>query len=208
VLAAAIVACQGETPSPRADSAPAAAPVAYESPAAPDSFRVLFETNKGDFVVRVNRALSPKGADRFHDLVTSGYFTDVRFFRVIPGFVAQFGMNGDPAVNARWSDRNIPDEPVRQPNTRGTLTFATSGPNTRSNQLFINYGDNRRLDASGFTPFGEVVEGMAVVDSLFSGYGGNLNQTAIAAEGNEYLKREFPNLDYIEKATIVTPTGR
>ena len=209
-IAVAVVACQGDAPPARSDSvAPATAPPAatYDSPAAPDSFRVRFETSKGDFVVRVNRALSPKGADRFHDLVTQGYFTDVRFFRVMPGFVAQFGMHGDPAVNAQWADRNIPDEPVRRENTRGTITFATSGPNTRSNQLFINYGDNRNLDGRGFTPFGEVVEGMAVVDSLVS-HGDGVPQGAIAAEGNVFLKRQYPNMDYIEKATIIAPPGR
>lgn len=165
-----------------------------------------FETSQGDFVVQVNRAWSPKGADRFYALVNEGYFTDVRFFRVIPGFVAQFGMHGDPATNEKWDSRTITDDPVRETNARGTLVFATSGPNTRGNQFFINFVDNTRLDGMGFSPFGRVVEGMSVVDSIHGGYGdgpGAPQQDRIAREGNAYLKREFPNLDYIEKATII-----
>ena len=171
---------------------------------APDSFQVRFETSRGPFTVGVTRALSPLGADRFYQLVSTGYFTDVRFFRVVPGFVAQFGMNGDPKVNAQWSDRTIPDEPVKETNAKGTIVFATSGPNSRSNQLFINLADNPRLDAMGFAPFGRVVDGMAVVDSIYSGYGEAPDQQQITASGNAYLERMFPKLDYIKSAAIVS----
>ena len=170
---------------------------------APDSFQVEFQTSRGPFTVAVTRALSPHGADRFYQLVSSGYFTDVRFFRVVSGFVAQFGMNGDPKVNARWVKDTIPDEPVKESNARGTLVFAKAGPNSRSNQFFINLADNSRLDAMGFPPFGRVISGMSVVDSLYSGYGEQPDQTMIGAEGNTYLERAFPKLDYIKSAKIV-----
>ncbi|HEX8725780.1 MAG TPA: peptidylprolyl isomerase [Gemmatimonadaceae bacterium] len=170
---------------------------------APDSFQVEFQTSRGPFTVQVTRALSPHGADRFYQLVSSGYFTDVRFFRVVPGFVAQFGMNGDPKVNAKWAKDTIPDEPVKESNLRGTLVFAKAGPNSRSNQFFINLVDNTRLDAMGFPPFGRVVSGMSVVDSLYSGYGEEPDQTMIGAQGNQYLERAFPKLDYIKSAAVV-----
>lgn len=173
------------------------------SATAPDSFQVEFQTSRGPFTVAVTRALSPHGADRFYQLVSSGYFTDVRFFRVVPGFVAQFGMNGDPKVNAEWTAKTIPDDSVKETNARGTLVFATAGPNSRSNQLFINLADNARLDAMGFPPFGRVVSGMSVVDSIYSGYGEQPDQTLIGAQGNQYLERMFPKLDYIKSATIV-----
>jgi len=127
---------------------------------------------------------------------------------VLPGFVAQFGMHGDPSVNRRWSDRPIPDDPVAQSNKRGTIVFATSGPNSRGNQLFINFADNTGLDRQGFSPFGRVVEGMGVVDSIYAGYGEAPDQSLIAADGNQYLKREFPRLDYIESARVVGPPRR
>lgn len=171
---------------------------------APDSFQVRFETSRGPFTVQVTRALSPHGADRFYQLVSIGYFTDVRFFRVVPNFVAQFGMNGDPEVNARWASRTIPDDSVRTTNARGTIVFATSGPNSRSNQLFINLVDNPRLDAMGFAPIGRVIDGMDVVESLYSGYGESPDQTQISTSGNAYLERMFPKLDYIKSATIVS----
>jgi peptidyl-prolyl cis-trans isomerase A (cyclophilin A) len=164
---------------------------------------VAFETTRGTFVVGVIRAWSPRGADRFHELVSAGYFTDIAFIRVLPGFVAQFGMHGDPAVNRRWEANPIPDDRVVQSNTRGTIVFATSGPNTRRNQLFINYSDNMRLDGLGFSPFGRVVEGMSVVDSIYAGYGETPDQARVATEGNAYLKRDFPRLDYITSAKIV-----
>jgi peptidyl-prolyl cis-trans isomerase A (cyclophilin A) len=151
---------------------------------------------------------APHGVDRFHELVNAGYFTDVAFFRVLPGFVAQFGMHGDPSVNKRWDDRPIPDDPVVQSNKRGTIVFATAGPNTRGNQFFINFGDNSRLDGQGFSPFGRVVEGMGVVDSIYAGYGESPDQSRVGAEGNAYLKREFPRLDYIKSARVVGPPPR
>ena len=182
---------------------PAQSAATAQTPVAPDSFQVRFETSRGPFTVDVTRSLSPLGADRFYELVTTGYFTDVRFFRVVPGFVVQFGMNGDPRLNAMWADRKIPDEPVKETNAKGTIVFATSGPNTRSNQLFINLAGNPRLDGMGFTPFGRVVDGMNVVESIYSGYGESPDQDQITASGNAYLERMFPKLDYIKSATVV-----
>ncbi len=197
------IGCAREPASERADSAGPAPAAAV--PAAPDSFRVAFETTRGNFVVDVIRAWSPRGVDRFHELVTAGYFTDIGFIRVVPGFVAQFGMHGDPTVNRRWEERTIPDDPVVQSNKRGTLVFATRGPNTRGNQFFINFSDNARLDAMGFSPFGRVVEGMGVVDSIYAGYGEAPDQARVSADGNGYLKREFPQLDYIKSVRILGP---
>lgn len=165
--------------------------------------RVRFETSRGAFVVQLDSAAAPLGVARFRELVSAGYFNDVRFFRVVPGFVAQFGMSGDPALTAQWQNRPIPDEPVMRSNTRGTLTFANAGPNTRSSQLFLNLVDNPMLDAMGFAPIGEVVEGMDVVAALYSGYGEAPNQAMIARDGNAYLRREFPQLDYIRSITFV-----
>ena len=177
---------------------------------APDLFRARFETNKGDFVVEVHSDWSPAGADRFYSLVKSGYFDEVRFFRVIEGFMAQFGMHGDPYVTAAWRNHPIADDPVTQSNLRGFMTFAkTNAPDSRTTQVFINLVDNVNLDPLGFSPFGQVVEGMDVVDQLYSGYGegapagqGPIQQN-IAARGNEYLEEGFPTLDYVERAVIV-----
>src|ERR1700722_5743346 len=176
---------------------------------APETFKAQFDTTKGMFTVEVTRSLAPNGAARFFNLVKSGYFTDVEFFRVIPGFMCQFGIHGDPAVSAKWRDANIADDPVNGSNTRGTITFATAGPNTRTTQLFINFGDNIGLDGQGFSPFGKVTEGMYVVDKINSEYGeGAPNgngpaQGRVQMEGNAYLKKDFPNLDYIKSATII-----
>jgi peptidyl-prolyl cis-trans isomerase A (cyclophilin A) len=172
---------------------------------APETFKAQFDTTKGKFTVEVTRSLAPNGADRFYNLVKSGYFTDVEFFRVVPGFMCQFGIHGDPAVSAKWRDANITDDPVKGSNTRGTITFATAGPNTRTTQLFINFGNNANLDGMGFSPFGKVTEGMDVVDKINSEYGENPPdaQGHIQTEGNTYLKKTFPNLDYIKSATIV-----
>jgi peptidyl-prolyl cis-trans isomerase A (cyclophilin A) len=199
----------------RADAASSVAQGGNASPArpgqAPGQFRVRFETSAGDFVIEVHRDWAPLGADRFHTLVTSGFYDGVRFFRVLPGFMAQFGINGDPRVMGEWRDRRIPDDPVRRSNTRGMVTFATAGPHSRTTQVFINYGDNGRLDGSGFAPFGQVVEGMEVVDRLFSGYGEGAprgrgpDQSRIQAEGNAYLERGFPELDFVKRATLVAP---
>jgi peptidyl-prolyl cis-trans isomerase A (cyclophilin A) len=174
---------------------------------APETFRAVFNTTKGRVVIEVTRALAPIGADRFYNLVRSGYFTDIAFFRVIPGFMCQFGIHGDPAVSAKWRDANLNDDPVKGSNTRGTITFATAGPNTRTTQLFINFGDNGNLDGQGFAPFGKVIEGMDAVDKINGEYGESPDQGRIQGEGNAYLKKEFPNLDYIKSASILTFTG-
>lgn len=177
---------------------------------APDSFDVRFETTTGDFTVHVVRDWAPHGADRFYNLVRNGYYDDVYFFRVIDGFMAQFGIHGDPRVNAAWREQRIEDDPVLHSNRRGTVTFAMSSqPNSRTTQLFINFGDNVRLDDAGFAPIGEVVSGMDVVDALYSGYGegapqgGGPRQDRAQAEGNAYLERDFPELDRVRRATIV-----
>jgi peptidyl-prolyl cis-trans isomerase A (cyclophilin A) len=178
---------------------------------APDAFRVKLETTKGEFVILVNRSWSPNGADRFYNLVKIGYFEDVAFYRAIKGFMAQCGFNGDPRVTEVWSKARIPDDPVVKDNTRGMVTFAQpSMPNARTTQFFINFTDNSYLKEHGtFAPFGQVISGMDVVDSLHTGYGEGAprgrgpTQARIAREGNEYLKRDFPKLDYITKATVV-----
>ncbi len=168
-----------------------------------EPFKVKFETTKGDVVVQIHPEWSPIGAAHFKELVEDGHYNDARFFRVIPGFMAQFGLAGDPAVQAKH-DENIKDDPVKETNTRGKLTYAKTGmPNSRSTQLFINYGDNSRLDSDGFSPFGEVISGMEAVDAIESKYGENPDQGAITAQGNKYLKKEFPDLDYIKTATII-----
>jgi peptidyl-prolyl cis-trans isomerase A (cyclophilin A) len=196
------------------DSKPAAASPGFADPSkltekAPETFKAQFNTTKGKFTIEVTRSLSPNGADRFYNLVRSGYFKDVAFFRVIPGFMCQFGIHGDPNVAAKWQTANITDDPVKGSNTRGTVTFATAGPNTRTTQLFINFADNTRLDGMGFSPFGKVTDGMNVVDKINSEYGEGApngrgpDQGRIQNEGNAYLKKDFPNLDYIKSATII-----
>jgi peptidyl-prolyl cis-trans isomerase A (cyclophilin A) len=179
------------------------------SGAAPDTFHVRFQTSRGDFVVEVIREWAPRGADRFHHLVRNGFYDGVRFYRVVEGFMVQFGLHGDPAVTEAWMDRTIPDDPVTMGNWRGRITFATAGPDTRTTEVFINFIDNLRLDMMGFAPFGQVIEGMDVVDGLYSGYGesapaGSGPQWArIVEEGNDYLVRQFPALDHVRRATIV-----
>jgi len=171
---------------------------------APDVYKARFSTSKGDFVLEVHRDWAPHGADRFYNLVEIGFFDDARFFRVMKGFVAQWGIHADgEPVMSRWRNANIPDDPVKQSNVKGTVAFAMAGPNTRSTQVFVSYGDNVKLDAMGFAPFGTVVEGMDVAESLYAGYGQTPEQTRIQREGNSYLGREFPQLDYVKKATIV-----
>ncbi len=176
---------------------------------APDVFQARFETSKGDFVIEVHREWSPNGADRFYNLVANGFYDEVRFFRVVAGFMAQFGIHGDPEVAAAWRGHPIPDDPVMQSNTRGFVTYAMAGENTRTTQIYINYGDNSRLDEMGFSPFGQVVEGMDVVDSINSEYGdfaprGNAPDGAsMQSRGNEYLVEEYPDLDFVVRATIV-----
>lgn len=170
---------------------------------APATYRVKFETSEGDFVVEVTRAWAPNGADRFYNLVKHGFYDETRFFRVIAGFMAQFGINADPQVSARWRGASIPDDPVKESNQRGYVTFAMAGPNTRTTQVFINFGDNARLDGMGFPPFGRVIQGMEVVDRIHSGYGETPNQGRIQMQGNAYLTTAFPELDYIRKASVV-----
>ena len=195
------------TPSPR----PVILDPSRATERAPDRFRVRFETTRGPFVVEVTRAWAPRGADRFYNLVRAGYYDDVAFFRVIEGFMVQFGINGDPAVNAVWREARIPDDPVTQSNRRGMLTYAMAGPDTRTTQLFINFRNNESLDAQGFAPFGRVVEGLPVVDSLYSGYGEGAprgmgpDQGRAQGEGNAYLRGSFPRLDFVKTARVVEP---
>lgn len=176
---------------------------------APDKFKVKFKTTKGDIVVEVKKELSPLGADRFYNMVKMGYFKDIAFFRVVPGFMAQFGIHGDPAVNRVWKDLGIQDEPVKGSNKRGTLTFAKKGmPNSRSVQFFLNLVDNPNLDGMGFAPFGQIVKGLDVLDKINGEYGEGAprgrgpDQMRLQAQGNSYLKGEYKNLDYIQSAEI------
>jgi peptidyl-prolyl cis-trans isomerase A (cyclophilin A) len=218
-------ACKKEAPAapepPAAPAPPPAAPPAHPPPPAgppkagqltekaPAKYKAKFTTSKGDFVVEVHRDWAPQGADRFYNLVKNGYFDNTRFFRVIKGFMVQWGIHGEPAVNTAWHEANIPDDPVKESNKRGYITFATAGPNTRTTQVFINYVDNARLDGSGFAPFGKVVSGMNVVDGLYGEYGEGEpggrgpSQPRMQAEGNAYLQADFPKLDYIKTAKIV-----
>lgn len=170
---------------------------------APDTFRVAFTTNKGMFVVQVVRAWAPNGADRFYALAGEGFFDENRFYRVLPGFIAQFGANDDRGRNKTWEAKPLPDDPAREKNQRGTISYASLGPNTRTHQLFVNLKDNASLDAQGFTPVGRVIEGMGVVDSIYDEYGEDPRYHLIATQGNKYLARMFPKLDYIRTATIV-----
>lgn len=170
---------------------------------APAVFKAKFTTTAGDFVVEVHRDWAPLGADRFYNLVKYGYFTNAAFFRVVPGFVVQFGLSAQPALNKVWKTATIADDPVVQSNKRGNLVFATAGPNTRTTQLFINYGDNSRLDRMGFAPFGSVVEGMDVVDKIYAVYGEMPRQDLIMEQGDTYLKTYFRDMDKIKMARIV-----
>ena len=203
---------RGHEPAPTPDARAALLNPRHElwSRTAPDIFRVRFETGKGDFVVETHRDWAPHGVDRFYNLVRAGFFDDSRFFRVRAGFIAQFGIPGDPAVAAVWQNQTIPDDPVRQSNTRGFVSYAMTGPDARTTQLFINLGDNSRLDGEGFAPIGKVIEGMQVVDRLYAGYGeeagGGMRggkQEKIFAGGNAYLDREFPMLDKLVRAGMV-----
>ena len=176
---------------------------------APAKFQAKFVTSKGEFVIEVTRAWAPIGADRFYNLVKNGYYDNCRFFRVIKGFMVQFGIHGDPKVSAAWRGANIKDDPVKESNTRGYVSYAMAGPNTRTTQLFINFGNNSALDGQGFSPFGKVTKGMDVVDSIYSDYGEGApsgqgpEQGKIHMQGNPYLEESFPKLDYIKSAAIV-----
>jgi peptidyl-prolyl cis-trans isomerase A (cyclophilin A) len=175
---------------------------------APDVFKAKFETSKGPFVIEVHRDWAPLGADRFYNLVKNGFYDDCRFFRVVDGFMVQIGMNGNPAIQSAWTSARLQDDPVKQSNKKGYVTFAHAGPNSRTTQFFINFGDNAMLDKQGFPPIGQVVSGMDIVEKLYSGYGDGPprgrgpSQGQITAEGNAYLVKDFPKLDYVKKATI------
>jgi peptidyl-prolyl cis-trans isomerase A (cyclophilin A) len=175
---------------------------------APATYKATFDTSKGVFVIEVHRDWAPNGADRFYNLVKNGFYDNARFFRVMSDFMAQFGINGDPKVSASWRGARIKDDPVRQSNKRGYITYATSGPDSRTTQVFINFRDNSGLDPQGFAPFGQVVLGMNVVDSLYSSYGEGPprgrgpDQGRLQMEGNAYLAKEFPQLDFVRKASI------
>ena len=170
---------------------------------APDTFVVDVKTTKGLIKVELHRDWAPNGVDRFYNLVKAGFFSDIALFRMVKGFVVQFGIHGSPLVSSVWRDANIIDDPVKETNARGTIVFATAGPNTRTTQLFINLADNRRLDQMGFAPIGKIVAGMDIVDALNYEYAERPNQGKIQMNGNAYLKESFPNLDYIESMTIV-----
>ena len=196
-------------PPPAAEAPPAEAPKEAAKPAkappkagVPDVFKVRFDTSAGTFVIEAHKDWAPIGTKRFYELVKSGYFDGARFFRVVPNFVVQFGLAASPAVTRKW-DTKIPDDPVLRTNKLGSVVFATAGPNTRTTQLFINLRSNQFLDNQGFAPFGEVVEGMDVVQKIYPGYGEAPDQEAITNQGNAYLKGKFPKLDYIKKATVL-----
>ncbi len=211
LLAAALFAgsCSKTEPPKEAPKEVVKEPAAAPKSQTPDTFKVKFETTKGDFVVEVHRDWAPKGADRFYELVKAGFYDGGGFYRVIKGFMVQFGLNPDPAVNSKWHSRTIADDPVTKSNTRGRITFATGGPSTRTTQVFISFGNNSRLDAQGFSPFGQVTEGgMDVVDKIYSGYGEGApdgagpDQGRVEAQGNAYLKPGFPKMDFVKKASI------
>ena len=192
-LALTLVACSGSK------EASAQAPPHEQAPA---TFRVNFDTSRGAFVVEITREDAPNGADRFYNLVKAHYFDGARFYRVVPGFMVQWGGAADPAVTRKW-DVPIGDDPVKQSNARGTITFAASSqPNSRTTHMFINFGNNARLDAMGFSPIGKVVSGMENVDQIYSGDGENPDQGMIREQGNAYLEKAFPNLDYIKTARL------
>ncbi|HVR82720.1 MAG TPA: peptidylprolyl isomerase [Planctomycetota bacterium] len=180
-----------------------------QDPKAPAEFKVKLETTRGDLVLRITRDWAPKGADRVYALVKSGYYDECRFYRVLPKYIAQFGINGTPTVAAKWKDLPIDDDPVRQKNTRGRVTFGKGGPNSRTTNLFISLKDNTSLDSEGFAPIGEVLEGLELADQLFSGYGDGApkgrgpSQKRIYEQGNAWLAKDFKDLDYIKKATVV-----
>lgn len=171
----------------------------------PDSFDVALKTNKGTIVVRAEKAWAPRGVERFYQLAGEGFFDDNRFFRVLPHFIAQFGASDDLGRNKYWEDHPLKDDPQVQKNRRGTVSFAFLEPNSRTHQLFINLKDNASLDAQGFVPIGYVVQGMSVADSLYDEYGDDPKYQLIATQGNRYLARMFPRLDYIERATLILP---
>lgn len=207
-------ACQQESQQPQQQT-PAAAPTETSSKdplmnptseqmtqTAPDQFTAVVETSAGTFTLQLHRDWAPLGVDRFYNLAANGYFNDIRFFRVVPKFIVQFGIHGDPAVSKVWRSARIQDDKVTHSNKRGTLTFATAGPGTRTTQLFINFADNDFLDSQGFSPLGEVTSGMDVVQKIYAGYGESPDQGQIQQRGNAYLSEKFPKLDYIKSVTV------
>jgi peptidyl-prolyl cis-trans isomerase A (cyclophilin A) len=207
MTSAGAVALAAVTLAGQADNAKLKNPAALNEQA-PATFKADFDTSKGKFAIEVHRDWAPYGADRFYNLVKNGFYDEARFFRVLDGFMAQFGIHGDPAIQAVWTNARIKDDPVKQSNKRGYVVFATAGPNTRTTQLFVNFGDNAGLDRQGFAPFGQVASGMDVVDKLYSGYGEGApdgkgpSQGRVNSEGNAYLMKQFPKLDYVKTATI------
>lgn len=197
------------SPLTTATASPLLANPASLNQKAPSVYWAKFETTKGNFIIKVTRAWAPLGADRFYNLVKYGFYNGDSFFRVLPGFVVQFGISPNPQISKVWHNATIPDDPVRQSNVAGTVTFATAGPDTRTTQVFINLADNKNLDSQGFAPFGSVTQGMSIVKSLYSGYGegapmGNgPDQTMIQKEGEAYLAQNFPKLDHIKSAVIL-----
>jgi peptidyl-prolyl cis-trans isomerase A (cyclophilin A) len=211
-----LASCAGAAPAPALPPAPTAAMFPLLDPSsaevnrtAPATFKVLLETTEGDVVIEVHREWAPRGADRFYNLVRNGFYDDIHFFRTIAGFITQFGINGAQSISNIWDDATMDDDPVMVSNDRGTISFASAGPNTRTTQLFINLGNNGRLDSLGFAPFGRVTGGMDVVDRFFSGYGegppmgSGPEQERIQLEGNRYLSLEFPQLDRIIRARVI-----
>jgi peptidyl-prolyl cis-trans isomerase A (cyclophilin A) len=202
LAAAAVAQTKSGAPKKAAPSGNLLNPASWNAKA-PETFQAKLTTTKGDIVIQVTRAWAPLGADRFYNLVRAGFYNDAAFFRVLSGFMAQFGISARPEVSEAWTPAKIQDDPVMQSNTRGRITFATAGPNTRTTQLFINFGDNSRLDGLGFAPFGEVVQGMEVVDQIYAGYGEQPDQSLIRTQGKAYLDANFPMLDRILSATIL-----
>jgi peptidyl-prolyl cis-trans isomerase A (cyclophilin A) len=170
---------------------------------APATFSARFDTTKGPFVVKVDRSWAPRGADRFYNLVRDHFYDNQPIFRVVPGFVVQWGISGNPSVAQKWQNATIKDDPVNHSNDKGTITFATSGPNTRTTQLFVNLVPNPGLDTQGFSPFGTVTSGFSVFNRLYSGYGDNFDQAALTQNGASWAHQNFPKLDWIKSARLV-----
>ena len=202
LVSGSVMLAQAPPPAPAAAPAPSLMNPATLKATAPDLYRVKLATTHGDFVVEVHRAWAPLGADRFYNLVVNNFFTDAAFFRYVPNFIVQFGLPANPAIGRVWQSANIKDDPVKHGNTKGTLVFATAGPNTRTTQFFINFADNTPLDAQGFAAFGQVVSGMNIAEGLYSGYGEKPDQGAITTQGKAYIDKNFPKLDSIKSATI------
>lgn len=212
VMAAALLAAvfAGCTSGPKEEKAAEKAE-SREPVKVPETYQVRFETTKGDFVVEVNREWAPRGADRFHELVRTGFYDGARFYRVRPKFIVQFGISTNPEMNELWRQLKMPDDPVKQPNRRGYLSFAHQGPATRTTQVFINLGNNSaQLDSQKFAPFARVTEGMEVVDKMYAGYGevqglggGGPDTVKMEQLGEEYIERSYSRLDQIKKATIL-----